>query len=86
MGAKGSSSMGESQGVPDHTFRTKEGWDEFKLRMGLLHNMATRGQAEALIVAIREWEDQQIVGLDQENEYHEIMKANEIYAKLIAGD
>ena len=82
MGAKGSSSM-ESIGS---TFRTKEGGDEFNRRIQLLHGMATRGQAEALVVAVREWEDQQIVGLDQENEYHEIMRANELYAKLIAGD
>ena len=86
MGAKGSSSMTSIGDNITNPFRTKAGWDEFNRRIQLLHGFATRGQAEALVVAVREWEDQQIAGLDQENEYHEIMRANELYAKLIAGD
>src|SRR5258707_6910037 len=86
MGAKGSSSMGSIGDNTANPFRTKEGWDEFNRRIQLLHGMATIGQAEALVVAVREWEDGQIIGMDQENEYHEIIKANELYAKLIAED
>jgi hypothetical protein len=82
IGAKGSSSMseeavGENTGNP---FRTKEGWDEFNRRAKAL--VAAGNTTIGLIAQVQEWERLQLLNFDQEQEYNEVQRAQEIFAEL----
>lgn len=84
MGSKGSATfldepIGANTGNP---FRSKEGWDEYARRMRLLHGMATTGQREGIMREVQAWEARQLVGLEQLEEYHDIMRAQEIFEQL----
>lgn len=66
----------------ENIFRTSEGWGEFRRRMARLHNRATPGQTEGIIKEVQQWENERLVGLEQEEEYHDIMRAQEIFERL----
>ncbi len=86
MGAKGSSSMTTDYADEPAPFMTAEGWNEFERRLEMLHNKATPGQTTGIMREVQEWEKQNCVGVHQEQEYNEAMKAQELYEKLCNGD
>lgn len=57
---------------------------EYSRRINLMHGMPTPGQRDAVIREIIEWEKATLMaGIEQETEYLEIQRLNEIYANLI---
>lgn len=71
--------IGEHTGNP---FRSAEGWDMYRKLMQLVHNQPTPGQHDAIKARVKEWENKQLAGLEQEAEYHDIMRAQEIFEQL----
>jgi len=82
MGSKGSSSAVSTSNAQS-LFQTVEGWREYCRRVELLHNMPTDGQRQAIINEIHQQENGHLSGLINAQEYQDIMKANELYEKLI---
>jgi hypothetical protein len=54
--------------------------------VALLHNFATPGQASGIMREVQIWENNFTGSYLQEQEYNEIMKANELYMKLCEKD